>query len=125
MPERLKTELVGSIFQEVVERFIVSDRHTVSATLAAKFVYQLVRPILFRRLVGIFNNGDEFDRVLQRNELNDHILDLCLVNDEWGPVSGSIAPTLTSLLCFHGYLEAVTSVLRALPASNQTSLRKI
>ena len=124
MPERLPAELVGAILQEAVELFVASDRHTaVSVALTSKFIYRLVRPILFRRLVVTHDNESEIEGLLLRNDINDLILDLCLAQNEWDP--GPISPTFTRLQCIRGYTEASIKALEGLPPSSQSSLRKL
>jgi len=124
MPERFPIELVGVILQEAVELFIASDRHTVvSVALTAKFIYRLVRPILFRRLVVTQRNKDRISQLLRRNEINDLVLDLGFAEDYWDP--GPIAFTLKNLRCLRGYTYWVDKMLEGLPPSSQSSLRKL
>ena len=124
MPERLPAELVGAILQEAVELFVASDRHTaVSIALTARFVYQLVRPILFRRLVMTHQNKAEIERLLRRNEINDLVLDLCFTQSVWSP--GPIASAFTQLRCIRGYQDPVVNVLTGLSPSSQFTLHKL
>ena len=125
MSDSLPMELILAILTDAAELFVVSDRASVcSLALTASFVRDIIRPILFRRMVVTDKNARAVGTALEIGTAGSLVLDLCLSYGSWEP-QDQIVAGFTQIRCLRGYPDVMERILPRLPASAQKSLFKL
>jgi len=122
---KLPTELVLAVVREAAERFVIFDRESIlSLALTARFVNDIVKPILYRRIFVNEGNVKKLDQVFKSTDLGKFVLDMCISTSRWRPERDVIFH-FRNIRCLRGHEDPINRIMKDMPLSGHSSLFKI
>ena len=122
---KLPTELVLAVVREAAELFVIFDRDSIlSLALTARFVNDLVKPILYRRIFVDQSNVEKLDQVFKSTDYGKFVLDICISAGQWRPDIDVISH-FRHIRCLRGLGRPISHIIDGMSLAGHSSLFKI
>lgn len=125
MLESLPTELSLDILQLAAETLVITDRsNATSLATTSRTIYDLIKPILYRRAVVTRKNIKSFEFMTQNLALCGLIRELTITWPDWEP-DDDIVVAFTALWSLSGIKHRVSHVFSRLPLDVRSSITRV